>query len=275
MSTESAPVRPVSGRRMVLRDVTVDRTRLRVATWPGERSGPPLLMFNGIGASVELLAPLADAIGERVEVVCFDVPGTGGSAPRRTPYRMCMLARLTGLLLDQLGYGRVDVLGVSWGGAPAQQFAVQNPRRCRRLVLAATSTGSIMVPPRPSVLARFLTPRRHNDAAYRERVAGEIYGGKARDGGGGHHFRRTSRIGYLHQELALAGWTSLPFLPLIRQPTLVLAGDDDPVVRPVNARILAAGLPDARLRTFDDGHLFLISSADEAGPVVRDFLLEA
>ncbi|GEL19752.1 alpha/beta fold hydrolase [Pseudonocardia asaccharolytica] len=73
--------------------------------------------------------------------------------------------------------GRVDVLGVSWGGGLAQQFAFQNPRRCRRLVLVATSTGALMIPGRPEALPHLLTPRRHRDPAYARRVAGLIYGG--------------------------------------------------------------------------------------------------
>jgi poly(3-hydroxyoctanoate) depolymerase len=82
----------------------------------------------------------------------------------------------------------------------------------------------------------------------------------------------TSRRGYLYQQLALLGWTSVPWLPLLRQKTLVLAGDDDPVVPVVNARILASLIRRAKLQIFNDGHLFLISSADEAAKAVREFL---
>ena len=74
-------------------------------------------------------------------------------------------------MLDTLGYGRVDMLGYSWGGALAQQFAFQNPRRCRRLVLAATATGALMVPARPAVLAKMLTPRRFVDRDYLASIA--------------------------------------------------------------------------------------------------------
>ena len=56
---------------------------------------------------------------------------------------------MLGRVLSKLGIGVVDVLGLSWGGALAQQFAFQNPRRCRRLVLVATGTGVLMVPGSP------------------------------------------------------------------------------------------------------------------------------
>ena len=71
---------------------------------------------------------------------------------------------------------------------------------------------------------------------------------------------------------ASTGWSSLPFLQLIRQPTLVLAGDDDPIVPVVNARIMARLLPSARLHVYGGGHIALVTEAAELAPVVEDFL---
>jgi pimeloyl-ACP methyl ester carboxylesterase len=79
-------------------------------------------------------------------------------------------------------------------------------------------------------------------------------------------------VGYLLQLLAGVGWSSLPALPLIRQPTLVLAGSDDPIIPLVNARIMTRLLPHATLHVFDDGHLGLVTLADELGPLVSGFL---
>jgi pimeloyl-ACP methyl ester carboxylesterase len=56
------------------------------------------------------------------------------------------------------------------------------------------------------------------------------------------------------------------------QPTLVLAGTDDPIVPVANGRILARLIPDARLATIDDGHLFLITSASESAAMISEFL---
>src|SRR5262249_57347944 len=111
------------------------------------------------------------------EAIVFDVPGVGGSPAPRLPYRPWTLVRLTAQLLDQLGYGEVDVLGVSWGGALAQQFAFQQGGRCRRLVLAATSPGHLMIPGRLTVLLKMATPRRYKDPDYMGRIAGDIYAG--------------------------------------------------------------------------------------------------
>lgn len=249
---------------------------MRVRVRPGTGDGPPLVLANGIGAPLEVLDPFVAALDPAIEVVRFDVPGVGGSPPPPVPYPYQMHARLLGKALDELGHGRVDILGISWGGGLAQQFAFQNPRRCRRLVLVATATGSLMVPGSPRVLARMLTPRRHQDPVYAQRVAGLLYGGAMRGHTGGSPLagrsQDTSSRGYLYQLLGSAGWTSLPWLPFIRQPTLILAGDDDPIVPLVNARIMARLMPRARLEVYPDGHLGLLTRSPELAATVEQFL---
>jgi len=268
----AAPVLPISRRPVQIREIRIWGTTLRVGVWPGSADPPPLLLFNGIGASLELLGPFADAL-DGVELISFDMPGTGESGLPPIPYRLWMLALMTDQLLDQLGYDRVDVLGVSWGGGIAQQFALQNPRRCRRLVLAATCAGVTMVPPKLSVLTKFMTPRRFNDPGYMASIADEIYGGDVSSNGTAlAHFRSTRYAGYLLQQLAIAGWTSLPWLRLVRQPTLILAGSDDRIVPPANAEVLAWAIPDSRTHFFDDGHLFLITDPASLAAVIDDFL---
>jgi poly(3-hydroxyalkanoate) depolymerase len=265
---------------MEIRWLLIGAQRVRVAIWPGNSPDRlPLLLCNGIGSGLELLAPLAQALGD-VETIAFDVPGAGRSPSPRRPYRLWMMARLVARILEQLGHAEVDVLGLSWGGTLAQQFALQNPRRCRRLILVATTHGIPMVPPRPSVLCKFATPRRLNDAAYRSKVGSEMYGGELRARpelmrGLRHLFAKVDTRGYLFQQLALLGWTSAPWLPLLPQRTLVMAGRDDPVIPLINARLMARLLRRGRLHVYDDGHLFLISNPAAAGRIVGDFLQEA
>ena len=251
---------------------------VRVAVRPGTAPGPPLVLCNGIGASLDLLQPFVDEVDPRIEVVRFDVPGVGGSPTPKVPYNFALLAWLVGRLVDRLGHDRFDALGISWGGGLAQQLAFQYPRRCRRLVLASTGTGMFMVPGRPSVLSKMLTPRRYRDPAYAKDIAPVLYGGRMRlRPDEARHVvyeqeRLGSRTGYYLQLLAGVGWSSLPALPLIRQPTLILAGNDDPIIPLVNERIMRALLPNATLHVYDDGHLGLITAADELGPLVSRFL---
>ena len=147
------------------------RTRVRAGT------GVPLVLCNGIGASLEVLDPLLEHLNPDTTVVRFDVPGVRASPDSPLPYGFPYLAVLLRRLLDKLGMQRpVDVLGLSWGGALAQQFAFQNPRRCRRLILVATATGITMVPGQPTVLAKMLTPQRFLDHDYAASIAGDLYG---------------------------------------------------------------------------------------------------
>jgi poly(3-hydroxyalkanoate) depolymerase len=235
--------------------------------------------MNGIGASLEVLQPFVDALHRRRTVIRFDVPGVGGSPRPVVPYNLATLSSAVAGLLPRLGYGgQVDVLGLSWGGGLAQHFAVQHRRRVRRVVLAATATGSLMVPAHPRTLARMLTPRRHRDPEYARSIAGEIYGGTMRTAP--EHAARVlhsatrlgPRRGYYYQLAASTGWTSLPFLRLIRQPVLVVAGDDDPIIPVVNARIMTRLLPDARLHLYRGGHIALVTEPHELAPVIEDFL---
>src|SRR5579862_4571441 len=172
-----------------VRSVAVRGRQLRVAVRRGRRglkltAAPrrtPLLLINGIGASLELLEPFVSELDPAVDVIRFDPPGVGGSAPPLGPYRFTGLCALVAGMLTELGHEQVDVLGISWGGAVAQHFAAFQRSRCRRLVLVATATGALMVPARPSVLADLVTPRRYLDRGYLERVASTIYGGSARE----------------------------------------------------------------------------------------------
>ena len=237
-----------------------------------------MLLINGIGASLELLEPFVAALDPAVEVIRFDPPGVGGSPLPSRPYRFTGLCRLIARMLTELGYDRVDVLGISWGGAVAQHFAAFQRARCRRLVLVATATGTPMVPARPSVLAHLVTPRRYLDRGYLQRVAGDLYGGSARTdsaeiGAAMHDGHRVGPSrGYLYQLAAAAGWTSLPFLPWLRQPTLILAGDDDPIIPLANARLMHRLIRDSRLHVYHGGHLGLVTEAAELAPLVDGFL---
>ncbi len=266
-----------TGGKLEIRTVDLDGRTLRVGIRRGSNASPPLLMFNGIGANLELVEPLVAAL-DGVEVVIFDIPGVGGSPTPAMPYRFSTLSLLADKLLTHLGYtGPVDVLGVSWGGALAQEFAHLYPLRCRRLILAATSPGVIMVPAKLSVLTKMLGPRRYSDPAYLEKVGGDLYGGAYRHDAGllrehSRHIEPPRGRGYVYQLMAAWGWSSLPWLGGLRQPTLVMHGNDDPIVPLANAKILAARIRQAKLHVVDDGHLFLVSRAAEVAPVIGRFL---
>ena len=275
------PGEPQAHDRDRLRTLSVRRVQVRLSVRRGRGAlahQPPLLLCNGIGASLEVLQPLVDALDPDRAVIRFDVPGIGGSPPPPSPYSLGLLSSWVTAVVARLGYEEFDVLGLSWGGSLAQHLAVQSRRRVRRVVLAATGTGSVMVPAHPRVLAHMLTPRRHRDPAYAARIAPELYGGSIRtDPSRGAELlhratRAGSRRGYYYQLAATAGWSSLPFLPCIRQPTLVLAGDDDPIIPLANARVLRRLIPNSQLHVYRGGHLGILTESDELVPLIERFL---
>jgi len=135
-----------------------------------------------------------------------------------------------------------------------------------------------MVPGRPHVLLRMLSPRRHRDPGHAGRVAGELYGGSARENPALARdlLHATTRLGpargYYYQLVSSVGWTSLPWLPKLRPPTLILAGDDDPIIPLVNARIMRRLIPRSQLHIYRGGHLELAADAERLASAVEAFL---
>ena len=258
--------------------VEVAGTRVRVARRGGR--GVPLLLCNGIGANVELLFPLVEALAG-VPVIAFDVPGTGESPaaafwPTPATYVRCALG-----VLDALAQrGPFAVGGISWGGALAQLLARRAAERVRGLVLIATGPGVLMIPGKLSALLPMATPLRYFSRRHLLRHAPSIYGGEvARDPSLALAFAQASKppslVGYLQQLLAMSHFSSLPWLGRIRCPALVVAGGEDPLVRPINARLLAALLPNAQLHVIPGaGHLFPMLQPERTAKVLLPFLAE-
>ncbi len=261
-----------------VRMMNVGGRELRVAAWRLDMPSHnlPVLFFNGIGANIEAVAPLAEALDDRGFVI-FDMPGVGGSPEPVLPYNTFTMARTAAKLLGQLGLDEVDVMGVSWGGAMAQHFALQHGSRVNRLILCATSAGMLMVPGSPAALSKMADPRRYVDAAFMEKHFATLYGDAlGKTAGKRSHIGRLTpptRRGYLYQLLAMAGWTSAPALPFLRKPTLIMMGDEDAIVPLVNGRILHALIPRSELEIFEGGgHLFLLSHREQSVSCIRAFL---
>lgn len=250
--------------------------RLRTAHWPGPKGSPhlPLLFFNGIGANIELALRLGDMFPDR-EVITFDVPGVGQSDPTPWPYRPWILARWTRKLLDNFGIDAVDVMGVSWGGAMAQQYAFQYRNRVGKLILCATTAGMTMVPGRPAAIMKMTDARRYVDPDYMRENFATLYGDLADGAAGEHveHLMPPDPKGYIFQLTAFLGWSSLPFIRFLKMPSLVMMGEKDAIVPVINGHILNTALPKGRLHVLEDaGHLFIVTKMEETREVVRDFL---
>ena len=210
--------------------------------------GDPLLLLNGVTRPLESWAPLAEGLRGRT-LVSFDAPGVGGSPTPILPLSIRKLARIAEAVLDETGLERADVLGFSHGGAVAQQLAFQAPSRVTRLILAATTCGVGSVPG-------------SSDALSRVRASSDT-----------DPWPRPDFVGTFWHALAIASWSSIPFLGAITAPTLVVCGSHDRVVPPANSRLLARRIPGAELVMLQAGHdLQRGGQASQLAGAVESFL---
>jgi pimeloyl-ACP methyl ester carboxylesterase len=246
--------------------------RLRIGQWHTGAGGTPLVMLNGIGMNMEMLEPVARQLGDR-RLISVDMPGIGQSPDPIFPYTIAQMALTLAALLDRLHIDVVDMLGISWGGALAQQFAFQHRARTRRLVLAATSTGNLMVPGNPAMVGHMLDPMEYSVEAALRRNLATLYNG----GGSGrvslNAATAPSPVGWACQLSAFAAWNSAPFLPLLSLPVMVMADNEDQLIPVANAQFLHNAIPGSRLELFDGGgHLFMLSHPAEFAEKLNDFL---
>ena len=251
---------------MTTRKLTIKNLQLNVSICG---QGSPLLLLNGLGGLIRTFDPLRDELVDYTTIT-LDVPGVGQSQMPRWPMRLPRHADLIAEMLKHLGIDQVDVFGVSWGGALAQEFALRYPSMVRRLILAATSAGPVVLV-KPADIVDFFDSSR---------------GAKLHKKGGSRNSTQTLlRLGvvkgmltvnprtYYHQLATLVGWTSLLRLFRLRQRTLILAGDRDPLVHMYNAHILRRTIRRAELHVLEgEGHFIVVTSAKRTVELIREFL---
>jgi poly(3-hydroxyalkanoate) depolymerase len=240
--------------------------------------GPPVLLIGGVWTQVPLWDPLLPFLSG-FRTIAFDPPGIGATALPRRPYTVNQLAGFAAGVLDAVGVDRAAVVGVSLGGAVAQEMARSFPERVDRLVLVSTGFGALGVPGRPDVVMRFARPRAYANLVDLEQDAGRIFGGRLRQEPElvrAWHLRPPAdRKAWFYRLAGVTGWSSLPWLHRLTQRTLVVHGDDDPIVPLVNARVLACRVPKAQLHVVrGGGHLMLLDSTAEILPTIAAFLTD-
>lgn len=241
--------------------------------------GPPLLLINGFGADMTSWKPLIGQLPDR-EIIAFDQPGMGQSGYTPQALRMPALAQLAEGLLDHLQLQQTDVLGYSLGGVLAQELTLTAPGRVRRLVLAGTTPGIPSRGPSPKLTRMLISRRRYSDEAYALRTLPLLAGGRtARDSElcARAVQRRIAeppdRKALRRQLWSNLGWSAQRRLPGLQVPTLILHGDDDPLIPLSNPHRLAELIPDSRLEIIAGaGHLFLFDDPACASGLIREHL---
>ncbi len=245
-----------------------------------EGTGPALLLVHGLLCTGELFDLLAPSLGHTYRLIAPDLRGHGQSQHLPEPYDAESLAADLAPTLNRLGIETVHVLGYSHGGAVAQVFARTHPDRVRSLVLVSTyahlpSTwrerlGTLLVPQAIALLgirrvARLLRWRR--TAGGGRRLSPEAAARGAAVLAANDSQRMATAL------CAACRFDSRGWLGTLRAPTLIVVGEEDGIVSPRQAQLLATSIPGARLCPIPDGgHQVLLSHPEELAHVVADWL---
>ena len=230
-------------------------------------SGPRVLFFNGSGATLKTTALLIGALAKTCTVLAHDQRGLGETSIPEGPYTMAQFAQDGAALLDHVGWDTCAVVGISFGGMVAQEFAVSYPQRVEKLVLLCTSPGgeggssyplhelgSLPVNERAARITT-LTDNRftpewlatHPDDAAMVAMRNEQAAvPKSKETIKGEMLQLGARIGHdvcdrLHRVTA---------------PVLVTAGRFDGIAPVSNSEEIVKRLPDATLSVYEGGHIF-------------------
>ena len=250
--------------------------------WERRGDGPRLLFVNGSGASIESAALLIDAFARQFEVVVHDQRGLGRTTvPERQP-TMADFARDAAALLDHVGWDTANVFGISFGGMVAQELAVTWPERIDRLVLSCTSPGGeggssypleelaeLPLDEQMQTWTRHLDVRfddswlagHPGDRAIVEVLETRLSAPKTDEQQRGERMQVVARQGH-------DVWSRLE---RITSPTLVACGAYDGIAPRSNSEAIAGRIPDARLRCYEGGHLFVYQDP-QAMPDITEFL---
>lgn len=244
--------------------------------WEAHGTGRPLLLIAGQATSLRGWLHVVPQLAERHRVVLFDHRGIGRSTEGgdegadESRFATRAFAGDAVAVLDALEIERADVYGHSMGGRVAQWLAVDHAERLNRLVLAATTGGDALDPPRARAVNTILA---RGDAAtmapyffsskFSERYPGVVHDFFARDAS------VSVRRGHYQASRAHHAWDDLH---RIKAPTLVIHGADDVVTPPVSAESIAERIPGAEL-FIEPGQVHCLHlESDEVRRRVADFL---
>ncbi|MDQ1502079.1 MAG: hypothetical protein QOD57_4193 [Actinomycetota bacterium] len=243
--------------------------------WESVGQGPAVLLIPGQGMTADGWWPTIPILARSFRVITFDNRDTGRSSRLAWPYSVTQMAGDAVAVLDAAGEQRAHVYGISLGSCVAQELALRHPDRVQALVLGA-STGGGFATWLPTESARSFFARVGAMGPEEAEWAAVAYthGEKTRrlhaDRIVANVDRRVSSpvapLTYLHQMAAAGTHNAYERLSRIAAPTLVVHGEQDVVVPPVNALVLAEKIPGAQLRLWPEaGHMYIIDEprADE------------
>ncbi|MGH3882151.1 MAG: alpha/beta fold hydrolase [Pseudonocardiaceae bacterium] len=249
--------------------------------WDGSGAGPAVLLIHGLGYTHDMWYRTVPALSAHYRVIRFDNRGVGRSDVPPGAYRVSDMAQDAAAVLDAAGVAAAHVVGVSLGGAIAQELTLRHPSRVRGLVLVATLCGGPrMVQAEPEVgvtlLARAKMPAEQGIRVMNPYVYDPGTADERIDEDLAIRLRTyPSAQGYLGQLQAVLSWSSYDRLPEITAPTLVIHGESDRLIPPGNGRIIAERIPGARLTLIPQAsHILFTDQPETAHGALLGFLDE-
>jgi pimeloyl-ACP methyl ester carboxylesterase len=244
--------------------------------------GEPVVLVPGFGNGLWIWFRQIEELARKFRVVAFDPRGVARSEGRDEPFSVGDLAGDVAELLGALRLDGAHIVGASFGGFVAQEFALAYPELTRKLVLACTSYGGLrhVSPPAETLRAIASTKGLNTEERVRENLllafSPDYLRSEAEEVARITKLRAENPVPeyvYQRQLQAAIGFDAAGRVGAIKAPTLVVTGDADVIVPPENSRNLAAAVPGATLRVVEGGsHTFFIERAAEFNCIVADFI---
>lgn len=244
--------------------------------------GEPLILIPGFAAGIWIWFRQSEALAQNFQVVTFDPRGVAGSDKPDGPQTIRLIADDVACLLRAIGLESAHVLGASFGGFVAQEFALAYPEMTRTLTLCCTSFGgpNHVSPSAETLMALASTKGLNSEERMRQNLlmafTPEFIREHADEVEEVVCLRTANHVpehAYLSQLQAAIAFNAEDRIGAIKARTLVISGDADVIVPVQNSCNLAAKIPGAELVLLKGAsHTFFIEQADEFNQVVTEFI---
>lgn len=244
--------------------------------------GAPLILIMGLRRNIEWWYHQIPALEKHFKVIVFDNRGAGRSEKPAMDYSIRQFADDTAAVMDALNIDRAHVLGISMGGYIAQELAINYPEKVTDLVLGCTSCGGEKAVLMSAERMEKFTANKNLSPEEILQKDMDIFFSDEYVASNPTAIARFSEISMRHYQPAEAferqfaaclKHNTIARLNRITQPTLIMTGDDDPLVPSENSFILKELLPHARLSVFPKGrHCFFMEFADRFNKEVVSYL---
>ena len=247
-------------------------------------TGEPLILIPGFATGAWLWFRQIDKLAKHFRVISFDPIGIGKSKiNEKITVSIGGIADDVAQILDELNIEKASILGTSFGGFVAQEFALRHPERLQKLILACTSFGgkNHVLPSSYEILTAFASTENLNST---ERIRKFMIPAFTRNFVENNfaivektcELREQNEVPesvYLQQLQSATTFDLEAKVSNIKAQTLVITGDRDQVVPMQNSVNLANLIPNSRLEIVENsGHLFFIEQAEKFNKIMTDFL---